>query len=103
MSWDIGDNRNVLLKLKLKLGIHHVVLTTPKTSHKKPTPIVAEMQRLPDIEKTDSSEEIFLPKLTKYNGGRKICVNFQTNTDKLNNVVDRCQIKLYFKDKEIDL
>ena len=32
MSWNIGGNRNLFLKLKSKLGLYHVVLTTPKTS-----------------------------------------------------------------------
>ena len=54
MSWNIGDSRNLFLKLKSKLGLYHVVLTTPKTSPEKLTLIVIEMQQLPDIEKTDS-------------------------------------------------
>ena len=54
MSWNIGDNRNLFLKLKPKLGLCHVVLTTPKTSPEKLTLTVVEMQQLPDIEKTDS-------------------------------------------------
>ena len=37
MGWNIGDNRNLFLKLKSKLGRYHVVLTTPKTSAEKPT------------------------------------------------------------------
>ena len=53
MSWNIGDNRNLFLKLKSKLGLYHVVLTTPKTSPAKLTLTVVEMQQLPDIEKTD--------------------------------------------------
>ena len=52
MSWNIGDNRNLFLKLKSKLGLHHVVLTTPKTSPEKVTLTVVKMQQLPDIEKT---------------------------------------------------
>ena len=36
MSWKIGDNKNLFPKLKSKLGLYHVVLTTPKASHKKP-------------------------------------------------------------------
>ena len=35
MSWNIGENRNLFLKLKLKLGLYHVVLRTPKTSPEK--------------------------------------------------------------------
>ena len=51
MSWNIGDNRNLFLKLKSKLRLYRVVLTTPKTSHEKLTLTVVELQQLPDIEK----------------------------------------------------
>ena len=54
MSWNIGDYRNVFLKLKFKIGLYHVVLTTPKTSPEKLTLTVVEIQQLPDIDKTDS-------------------------------------------------
>ena len=87
MNWNIGGNRNLFLKLKSELGLYHVVLTTPKTSPEKLTLTVVEMQQLPDIEKTDSKEEIPCLKWTKYNVGRKVCVNFQTDTEKLNIVV----------------
>ena len=58
MSWNIGDNSNLFLKLKSKLRLYHVVLTTPKISPEKLTLTVVEMQQLPDIEKIDSEEEI---------------------------------------------
>ena len=74
MSWNIGDNRNLFLKLKSELGPCHVVLTTPKTSPEKLTLTVVEMQQLPDIEKTDSKKEISCLKWTIYNGRRKVCV-----------------------------
>ena len=45
LSWNIGDNRNLFLKLKSKLGLNHVVLTTPKTSPEKLTLTVVEMQQ----------------------------------------------------------
>ena len=32
MSWNIGDNRKLFLNLESKLGLYHVVLTTPETS-----------------------------------------------------------------------
>ena len=89
MSWNIGDNRNLFLKLKSKLGLYHVVLITPKTSPEKLTLTIVEMQQLPDIEKTGSKEEISCLKLTIYNGRRKVCVSFQTVTDKLNIAVYR--------------
>ena len=103
MSWNIGDNRKLFLKLKSKLGLYHVVLTTPKTSPEKLTLTVVEMQQLPDIAKTDSKEKISCLKWTIYNGRRKVCVNFQTDTDKLNIVVYHYRNKLYLKDNELNL
>ena len=103
MSWNIGDNRNVFLKLKSKLGLYHVVLTTPKTSPEKLTLAVIGMQQLPDIEKIDSIEEISCLKRTIYNGRRKVCVNFLTDTDKLNIGVYRYRNDLYLKDNEVIL
>ena len=104
MSWKIGDNRNLFLKLKSNLGNYHVVLTTPKFSpQKKPTLTVVEMQHLPDIEKTVSEKEISCLKWKIYNGRRKVSVNFQTDTDKLNIVVYRYRNNLYLKDNEVDL
>ena len=103
MSWNIGDNRYLFLKLKSKLGLYHVVLTTPKTSPEKLTLTVVEMQQLADIETTDSKEEIFCLKETIYIGRRKVCVNFQTDTDKLNIVVYRYRNNLCLKDNEVHL
>ena len=103
MSWNIGDNRNLSLKLKTKMGLYHVVLTTPKVSPKKITLTAVEMQQLPDNEKFVSKEEISCLKWTIYKGRRKICVNFQTDTDKLNIVVYRYRNNLYLKGYEVDL
>ena len=61
------------------------------------------MQQLPDIEITDSKKENFCPKWTKYNGRKKVRVNFQTDTDKLNIVVYSQQNSLYLKENEVDL
>ena len=103
MSWNIGDNRNLFPKLKSKLGLYQVVLRFPKTSPEKLTLTVVEVQQLPDIEKTDSKEELSCLKWTTYNGRRKVCVKFQTDLDKLNFVVCRYRNDLYLKDNEIDL
>ena len=84
------------------MGLNHVVLTTPKASPEKLTVTVVEMQQLPDIEKTDSKEEISRLKWTIYND-RKVCVNFQTDTEKLNNVLYCYRSSLYLKDNEVDL
>ena len=64
MSWNIGGNRELFLKLKSKLGLYHVVLSIPKTSPEKNTLTVVEMQQLPDIEKANSIEEISCLKWT---------------------------------------
>ena len=103
MSWNIGENRNFFLKLKTKLGLYDVVLTTPKTTPKKLTLILVGMQQLPDTEKTDSKVEISCLKWTVHIGRRKVCVNFQTDTDKLNIVVYRYRNNLYLKGNEVDL
>ena len=63
MSWNIGDNRNLFLKLKTKLGLYHVELRKPKDSPEKLTLTLVETQQLPDIEKTDSKDENFLFKM----------------------------------------
>ena len=103
MDWNVGDNRNLFLKVKSKLGLYHVVLTIPKTSPERLTLTVVEMQNLPDIDKTDSKEKISCLKWTIYNGRREVCVNIQTDTDKLNIVVYRYRNSLYLKDNEVDL
>ena len=85
------------------MGLYHVVLTTPETSPEKFTLTVVEMQQLPNIEKTDCNEELSCLKWIIYNGRRKVCVNFQTDTDKLNIAVYRYRNSLYLKDNEVDL
>ena len=102
MSWNIGDNRNLFLKLKTKLGLYHVELKS-KDSPKKFTLTLVETQQLPDIQKADSKGEIFCLKWTNYNGRRKVCINFQTDTDKVNIVVYRYRNNTYLKDTEMDL
>ena len=87
MSGNIGDNRNLLLKLKSKMGFHHIELKTSKTSPQKLTLTVNEMRQMPDIGNNDSGEEISCLKWTIHKDSRKVCVNFKTDTDKLNFVV----------------
>ena len=103
MSWNIGENRNLFLKLKSKLGLYHVVLTTPKTSREKITLTLVEMQQLPEIEKKDSKKEISWLKWTIYNGRREACISFKTCMDKLHVVVYRYRNNTYVKDTEMEL
>ena len=60
MTWNIGDNRNLFLKLKRKLGLYLVELRSkPNDSPEKITLSLVETQQLADIEKVDSKDEIF--------------------------------------------
>ena len=54
MSWNIGDNRNIFLKLKSKLGLYHVDYREHKDFPKKITLTLVETQQLPGTEKVDS-------------------------------------------------
>ena len=60
MTWSIGNNRNLFSKVKSKMGLYFVVLTSPETSPEKLRLIVVEMQQLSDIEKTDSNEKFLV-------------------------------------------
>ena len=86
MSWNIGDNRNLFLKLKTRLRLYHVELKSIH-SPKKNTLTLVETQQLPGIQKADSKDEISCLKWTIYNGRRKVCINSKTDTDKVNIVV----------------
>ena len=76
MSWNIGDNRNLFLKLKTKLGVYHVKLRKPYDFPEKIMLTLVETQQMPDIEKVDSEDEISCLKWTNYNG-RKVCITFK--------------------------
>ena len=102
MSWNIGENRNLFLQLKSKMGLYHAVLTTPKTYPEKTTTLV-EMQQLPGIEKVDSKSEISCPKWTLYNGRRKVSISFKTDMDKLEIVLYHYRNNTYVKDTEMEL
>ena len=64
---------------------------------------LVETQHLPDIEMSDSKDEISCLKWTIYNGRREVCINFQTDSDKVNIVVYRYRNDTYLKDTEMDL
>ena len=102
MSWNIGDNRNLFLKLKTKLGLYPVELKS-KDSPEKITLTLVKSQQLPDFEEADSKDQISCLKWTIYNGTRKVCINFQTDTDKVRIVVYRYRNNTYLKDTEMDL
>ena len=102
MSWNIGDDRSLFLKLKINLGLCQV---EPRSKHKdssgKITLTLVETQQLPDIEKVDSKDEIFCLKWTIFNGRRKVSMNFQTDADMVNIVVYRYRNNTYLKDTEL--
>ena len=102
MSWNIGDNRNLFLKLKTNLGLYHV---EPKNQDypEKIRRTLVDTQQSPDFEKSDSKDEISCLNWTFYNGRRNVCINFQADTDKVNIVVYRYRNNTYLKDTEMDL
>ena len=63
---------------------------------------LVETQQLPDNEKADSKDEISCLKWTVYNGRRKICINFQTDTDEVKIVVYRYRNNSYLKDPDLE-
>ena len=102
MSWNIGDNRNFFFKLKTKLGPYHVEIKG-KDSPGKITLTLVETQQFSDIEEVDSKGDISCLKWSIYNGRRKVCINFQTDTDKVNIVVYRYRNNTYLRDTEMVL
>ena len=84
--------------------MYHVQFKSkPKDSPEQIMLTLVESQQLPDIEKVDSKDEIFCLKWTVYNGRRKVCINFQTNADKVNIVVYRYRNNTYLKGTEMDI
>ena len=55
------------------------------------------------METNDSKDEISYLKWTIYNSRRKVCINFQTDIEKVNIVVYRYRNNAYLKDTEMDL
>ena len=105
MTWNsqfLGDNKNLFLKIKTKLGLYHVLLRK-EVSPKKITPTLLKTQQMPDIERNDSKDEISCLKWIILNGRREVCINLQTDTDKVNLVVYRYRNNTYLKDTEKDL
>ena len=94
--------KETFLKFKTKLGLYHVELRS-KDSPEKNTLTLVETQQLPVIQTADSKDDCSCLKWTIYNGRRKLCINFQTDTDKLNIVVYRYRKSTYLKDTEMDL
>ena len=76
MSWNIGDNSNLFLKLKTNFGLYHVELRN-KDSPGKITLTLVETEQLQDIEKSDSNEDISCLKWTIYNARRKFASTFK--------------------------
>ena len=86
------------------MGLYHVELTIkPKDFPGKIRLTLVETQQLPDFEKVDPKNEISCLKWTIYNGRRKVCINFPTDTDKVNVVAYRYRNNTYLKDAEMDL
>ena len=83
--------------------LYHIVLRTSKIPAENLLLNVVERQLLPDFENTDSRKQISCLNWTIYNGRRKVCINFKTDTDNLYIMVFRYRNSLYFKDNKFDL
>ena len=102
MSCNLGDNRNVFLKLRTKLWLYHVLLTSSEQTPKKVNLTIVEMQGLPEVGKFDSENEICLMWII-FNGRRKICVFYKTDTDYVGITVYRYRNNMYMEVSDIEL
>ena len=103
MSWNIGDNRNVFLKLSTKLGLYHVLLTSSEQTPKKVNLTIVETQQLPEAGKLETENEISSLRWLFFNGRRKTCVFSKTDTDYVGSTVYRYRNNMYMKDSDIEL
>ena len=86
------------------MGLYHVELRSKsKGSPENLTLTPVETQQMTDIENVDSKVELSCLNRTIYNGRRKVCISFQTDTDKVNIVVYRFRNNTYLKDFEMDI
>ena len=102
MSWNIGDNRNVFLKLRRKLGLYHVLLASSEQTPKKVSLTIVEMQQLPEVRKFDSENEISCLRWIIFNGRKKF-VFCKTDTDYVGIMEYRYRNNMYMKDSDIEL
>ena len=108
MNWNIQDIRNPFLKLQSYIGLHYVVLTISKTSHEKltvknHTNYGWHAATYKALKRIDSKEELYGLNWTIYNGRRKECVIFKTDTEN-HNIVWYCYWNnFYLKNNGIDL
>ena len=103
MSWNIGGNRNVFLKLRTKLGLYHVLLTPLEQTSRKVHLTIVEMQQLPEVGNFDSENEISCLRWIIYNGRRKICVFCKSDTDYVELTVYRYRNNMYMNDSDIEV
>ena len=103
MSWNIGDNRNVFLKLRTTLGLYHVLLTSSEQTPKKVNLTIVEIQQLPEVGKFDSENKISSLRWIILNGRRKLCVFYKSETDYAGITVYRYRNNMYMKDSDIEL
>ena len=103
MSWNIGDNRIVFLKLRTKLGLYRVLLTSLEPNPKNISLTIVEMQQIPEVGKFDSENEISCLRWIILNVRRKVCVFCKTDTDYGGFTVYRYRNNMFMKDSDIEL
>ena len=99
MSWNIGDDRNAFPKLRTKLGLYHVLLTSSEQTPKKVNLTIVEIQQLPGVGKFDSENEISRLRWIIFNGRRIICVFCKTDTEYVGITVYRYRNNMYTIDQ----
>ena len=62
---------------------------------------MVESQKLANNEDSEPEDKVFCRNSIFYNDRRKVCVNFKTDTDKLNIVMYRYRNNLYFEGDEV--
>ena len=103
MSWNIGDNRNVFLNLRTKLGFYHLLLTSSEQTPKKVSLTLVGMQQLPEVGYFDSEKELSCLSWIIFNGRIEVCVFCKTNTEYVGITVYRYHYNMYKKDSDIEL
>ena len=97
-------NTNHFSELYSELGHYYVVLKTSKTYRENLTIIVVEMQKIKEIDKTDSKKnEILCRNGTIFKGRKNVWVNFGSDRNSLNIVMCRYKNNLFLKDSKIIL
>ena len=86
-----------------KTGLYHYVPTKPMNSPEKITLTLVKVQQRLDIEEIHSNEDHSCPEWRISKSKSKVCVKYQTDTDKFSFVVYRYGNNICLTDSEMEL